>query len=142
MSAVIPLPTAAATTVLQTRRRGRWPKCVASLADVRWNQTIRQRREQEAQERNAKIREADTLSEEYSRAAVEWLRYANLLRKEGVGMNAVSPAPTFAPEIQELTDIAGRLNREGLSGVLGIARTALQFYPKGKPCSATQGGKA
>lgn len=109
---------------------------------MRWNQTLLQRREQEAQERNAKIREADTLSEEYSRAAVEWLRYANLLRKEGVGMNAVPPAPTFAPEIQELIDIAGKLNHEGLSGVLGIARTALQIYPKGKPCRAIQGGKA
>ncbi len=142
MSAVIPLPTAAATPVLQTRRSGRYPKCVASLAGVRWNQTLRQRREQEAKERNAKFREADALAEEYSRAAVEWLRYANLLRKEGVGMNTVSPAPTFAPEIQELTDIAGRLNREGLSGVLEIARHALQLYPKETPCRATQGGKA
>ena len=53
-------------------------------------------------------------------------------------MSAVSPAPTFAPEVQELIDIASKLNREGLSGVIGIARHALKLYPKKQPCQVIQ----
>jgi hypothetical protein len=51
---------------------------------------------------------------------------------------AVSQAPTFAPEIQELIDIANKLNREGFSGVIGIARHALNLYPKKSPCRVIQ----
>lgn len=63
------------------------------------------------------------------------------LEYEGGSMNTAPPAPTFAPEIQELIDIASKLNHEELSGVLGIARTALQL-PKETPHRAIQGGKA
>lgn len=53
-------------------------------------------------------------------------------------MSAVSPAPTFAPEIQELIDIASKLNREGVTGVIGIARHAINLYPKKQPCQVIQ----
>lgn len=49
-------------------------------------------------------------------------------------MSAVSPAPTFAPEVQELIDIASRLNRDGVSAVVCAARHALNLFPKKSPC--------
>ena len=47
---------------------------------------------------------------------------------------AVSPAPTFAPEVQELIDISIRLNRDGAPAVVCAARHALNLFPKKSPC--------
>lgn len=51
---------------------------------------------------------------------------------------AVLPAPTFAPEVQELIDIASRLNRDGVSAVVCAARHALSLFPKKSPCQVIQ----